>query len=232
MLRAGMKEKDPTPAEINRLQYSECEAAQTRSCGFSLPSPRVGPDGRGVPLMMHCRATPSGAYIFDRSDCATPIVISWGGAPVLFTHAPAAFAIGPSARTEWVSAATPWLVRDADETGCVEDQRELFGADATSANGFEKLARLDANHDGVIDAKDPAFVDLALWYDRDQDKACTREEMTTLDAAGIVAIELAFVSSPPGLAGSHEGERATVRLRDERGREFTGHAVDVYLSPL
>jgi hypothetical protein len=228
VFRLGIREKDPTPEDINRLQYSECEPGQTRSCGFSLPSPRTDPNGRGIPIMMECRRLPSGAYAFDRAACATPIVVSFDDAPVRFTRAPAAFAVGPFARTEWVSAATPWLALDRDGSGCVEDQRELFGADEAATNGFEKLARLDANHDGRIDAADAAFADLALWYDRDEDKRCAAAEMVSLAGAGVEAIDLAFTTAPRSLAGSHEGERAAVVLRGGK----KARAIDVYLAPL
>jgi hypothetical protein len=199
----------------------ECEMGEVRDCG-TVP---IAIGHRGP--LMHCMAMADGSRRFSREECNTPLVLAWEGAPVRFTEAPGAFAIGVSARTQWVSAATPWLVLDADASGCIESEHELFGATDGAANGFEKLARLDDDGNGRIDASDAAYARLALWYDRDQDRTCRPSELVSLAEAGVAAIELAYAPRPPAPGGSFEGERGSfVTSTGARGR-----VVDVYLAP-
>lgn len=141
----------------------------------------------------------------------TPLVIVFDNAPVTFTQSNAAFRIGEDERTEWVSAATPWLALDRDGSGCIESERELFA-------GFGVLARLDANADGRIDDRDPAFHELVLWADRNQDKKCTPDELTPLG----FPIDLAHTDASP-MPFSYEGETASLPTRP-------GRVVDVYLA--
>lgn len=223
-IHLGMQAPDPSPRSIARLQYSECEPGQTRACQG--PSPSVHP------LVMHCRATSTGALAFDRSDCATPLVLAFGDESVAFTSPRHNFAVGPFERTEWVSARTPWLGQDTDGSGCLEGQHELFGADEGAKNGFEKLARLDFDHDGRLDEHDPSFRHLVLWFDRNQDKRCDPSEIASLAEARVLSIDLAWTSSRSNLVGSHEGEHATIELVDQSSRLKKGRVVDVYLAPL
>ncbi len=206
--------------ERYRAPPSECELGEMRSCGFSIRVDRV-------PVMMHCMTFEDGSRHFSREECNTPLVPAFDEAPVVFTEAPGDFAIGVSRRTQWVSSATPWLVLDADGSGCIESERELFGVANGAANGFDELGRLDANGDGRLDALDPSFARLALWYDRDQDRTCTPNEVVSLDTAGVVAIDLGYTPRGPSRGRSFEGERSTFVRRDgSRGR-----VIDVYLAP-
>jgi hypothetical protein len=209
--------------ERYRPPPDDCEDGQVRACGLV----EIGGPGSGP--FEHCMLFADGARHFDRTSCNTPLVFAWGEAPVQFTEAPGAFAIGSSPRTQWVSAASPWLVLDADGSGCIEDERELFGATDGAANGFEKLARLDDDGNGRIDAHDAAFAHLALWYDRDQDRTCTPSELVSLEAAGVAAIDLAYTpgARPSGSGASFEGERSTFELTGGGH----GRIVDVYLAP-
>ena len=70
--------------------------------------------------------------------------------------------------------------------GKIHDITELFGDDdPTHADGFSKLATLDDNVDGVIDAIDAAFADLRIWRDADND------ELAALAEHGIASFSLA-----------------------------------------
>lgn len=211
------------------VRKTECELGQRRACPLHM-SPRAD----GSPIYMSCMAMADGTKRFNPASCATPLVLDFDDAPVDFTsEAIGAFAIGPFPKTEWVSARTPWLALDLDGSGCIEDQGELFGADDGADNGFTKLARLDANDDGVLDERDPAFRSLVLWFDRDQDRACTPRELVPLRDAGVLAIALAWSrpETKASASGSFEGERATLRFLDREGHEKRGRVVDVYLSP-
>ena len=49
----------------------------------------------------------------------------------------------------------------------------------------------DANHDRVIDTKDPVFGQLRVWQDANRDARTGPGELRTLDALGISSIQLA-----------------------------------------
>jgi hypothetical protein len=221
-LGMAVPEHEPVPFPNVR---GECEPGQVRLCAVQLPSrgPFRGPSS----LRMHCAKAADGSFHYDRSDCATPLVVAFDDRRVEFVQpveAAASFAVGPFERTEWVAARTPWLTLDTNGSGCVDDQSELFR--------FDGLAALDDDHDGVIDAHDAAYVRLALWADRDQDRRCTPDEMTTLGEAGIVSLQVDFAAKPDHAFGSHEGETAGVSFRSPSGELRRGRVVDVYLAPM
>jgi hypothetical protein len=168
---------------------------------------------------------------------ATPLVVSWDGAPVAFVRDGGRFAFRPGdpVATDWPTAATPWLALDRDGDGAITSGAELFGnatamADGRApANGFEALAVLDANHDGRLDADDPAFAQLVLWYDRDGDRRSTPDELVPASTV-IDAIDLDVAAVPRCTAdGDCERERAVVHWHDATGVRHDGAVVDVYL---
>lgn len=216
-------------ANEHRLPPDQCQLGERRRCAVQLPAGANGIPGN---LSMRCLPDWQGVLRFNHADCNTPLVLAFDEAPVLFTPAAGTFTLGATPRTEWVSAATPWLVLDRDGSGCVEDQSELFGPTGTGVDGFANLAEHDANHDGKIDAADPAFARLALWYDHDQDRKCTAKEMVGLASAGVVAIELSATKTPSRVVGSYEGAWATMVFRTSTGALRRGKVIDVYLAPL
>jgi len=161
---------------------------------------------------------------------STPLVLVFDGAPVTFSTATgAAFDVvgdGASHVTSWPTARTPWLALDRDGNGRIDDGSELFGSMTTlstgvrAKNGFEALAELDSNHDGVISDEDESFGQLLIWADGRGRPASER----------IVRIELAYRRAPRCTAsGDCEIERATFVYRGSDGREQTGEVVDVHL---
>lgn len=60
--------------------------------------------------------------------------------------------------------------------------------------GFAALAKYDENRDGLISAEDAVFSQLRLWKDANRDGIAQPEELFSLDAKGIVAIDLQFDS--------------------------------------
>lgn len=208
----------------------ECEPGQRAMCTGQIA---IGPHPGPHTLWRVCRQWSDGMFHYDQADCNTPLVVSFDDAKVSFTQPAGSFTIGSSARTEWVSARTPWLALDADNSGCIDDQRELFGPPPHGGkNGFDKLAALDESHDGRIDAQDAAHARLVLWFDRDQDRRCTASEMVKLADAGVVAIDLAYATPDDPAPGSHEGEHATIWTRGTDGQLRRGRIVDVYLAPI
>jgi hypothetical protein len=138
--------------------------------------------------------TPPGV-IPDTPD--TPLALDLDGdghlrsAPVLV---PFDFdADGRAEQRGWI-AGDGWLVRDLDGDGRITSGRELFGSRTLigarmALDGFEALAALDANHDGVVDARDPLFSEVRIWRDANADGR-SANELTTLQAEGIAALHV------------------------------------------
>ena len=81
---------------------------------------------------------------------------------------------GFAEKTGWISSDDALLVRDINENGQIDNGSELFGNQTIlsngekAANGFEALADLDSNHDGVFDGDDEAFGEIKVWQDLNQ----------------------------------------------------------------
>jgi hypothetical protein len=159
----------------------------------------------------------------------TPLVVSFDRGAVQYSHDVSFFATA----TDWPTAATPWLAVDRD--GAITGA-ELFGsatpmADGFAADGFAALAALDANHDGVIDARDPMFAKLVLWRDRDGDAQASAGELQPASAT-IVSISLAATATHRCDARNNcEGLTSTMIWSDARGDRHEGSVIDVYLPP-
>jgi hypothetical protein len=77
---------------------------------------------------------------------------------------------------------------------------QLFGNETT--DGFDILRKLDANHDNVIDASDPAFASLRVWVDANGNGATDAGELYTLSQLGIVSINLNATAVTETIAGN------------------------------
>ncbi|MFO0596698.1 MAG: hypothetical protein U0228_15380 [Myxococcaceae bacterium] len=124
----------------------------------------------------------------------TPLVFALDQHPAL-TSDGRSFSFEPGApmRSSWPAASVAWLVRDLDRDGQISTGRELFGTFTAGGyrNGFEALAALDGNHDGQVDARDAAFSELQLWFDRDGDRQVSTGELVPVD----FALPTSFTSS-------------------------------------
>lgn len=115
---------------------------------------------------------------------------------VLFDHQ----STGVKEGTGWVSADDGLLVRDLDGNGTIDSGRELFGdntlkADGTkAAHGFEALAELDSNADGIFDVNDAEFENLQVWQDTNQDGISQASELKGLSQVGVSSIDLSHQS--------------------------------------
>ncbi|WP_301182350.1 calcium-binding protein [Stenotrophomonas sp. VV52] len=115
-----------------------------------------------------------------------------GAAGALFDHN----GDGIRTATGWVDASDGLLVWDRNGNGKVEDGTELFGDSTTAAGagfttGFQALASLDSNGDGVIDAQDQRFNEIKVWQDLDGDGISDTGELKTLMELGILSFSLA-----------------------------------------
>lgn len=222
-LRGGcgvLRDCAPTPAG-----YYDCETCVLTDGQWTLePS---CPDSCG---------SPTGS---STSSSGTPLVLSFHQERVGFTRAAGSFDLFGRAGTfptDWVSAETPWLGRDLDHNGRIDDGGELLGSltqlpDGTRAsNGFAALAALDEDGDGQITSRDPRFADLVVWRDTNQDRQSSPDELTTIGDAGIVAIALGYRVVPHCAAGNCELERAGFVYRGPGGVERTGDVIDVHMA--
>jgi hypothetical protein len=171
---------------------------------------------------------------------ATPLVLSFDGAPVEFlADREHGFELNGvrSQVTDWPTSRTPWLALDRDGNGSIDDASELFGSMTVlssgrrASNGFQALRELDTNGDGRLTAADPGFAHLLLWSDRDGDRRSTAEELAPVSSSGLVSIELAYVTDPRcDLRSNCEVERAAFLYVGSDGVERTGAIIDVHLS--
>lgn len=106
---------------------------------------------------------------------------------------------GTKARISKFTATTDaFLSYDVNGDGLISSVHELFGNRSAgpdglgAANGFAALAKHDVNADGRIDAADPIFSSLRLWFERDGDALGSGDELVGLAEAGIESIELSF----------------------------------------
>ena len=90
------------------------------------------------------------------------------------------------------------LVLDINGDGQINSGAELFGnntflADGELAeNGFEALAELDSNDDGIIDDKDARYAELRIWRDIDQDGETDEGELFILEDLGVQSLNTAY----------------------------------------
>ena len=116
---------------------------------------------------------------------------------IWFDHASDGFA----EQTGWVGKDDGLLVRDLDGNGLIDSGAELFGSetllanDSKAANGFEALAELDSNLDGVVDSSDTAFTTLRIWKDTDGDGYTDEGELLSLEEAGAQSINVGYTNS-------------------------------------
>lgn len=111
------------------------------------------------------------------------------------------FGWGQDVQMGWISGGDVFVAMDRNGNGRIDSGRELFtnfvgdrGFDEVES-GFTSLARHDADANGRIDAADPAFAELRVWQDTDGDGRSAPEELRTLAAAGIAAIDVRATKS-------------------------------------
>jgi hypothetical protein len=106
------------------------------------------------------------------------------------------YGTGQPVQTGWVDASDGLLVRDLNGDGVIDNGGELFGegtvlADGSKAhNGFEALAALDGNSDGVIDGSDAGYAQLLVWQDLDSDGQSDAGELKSLSDLHITSLSV------------------------------------------
>jgi hypothetical protein len=224
----------------SELTFEDCEIGVSRWCDQN--------DDPDVAGMQFCVETELGYTAWNRCEPmhdtsvgSTPLVLSFDGAPVQYSHHMAgSFDLsghGLSVATDWPSASTPWLALDRDDSGAIEGGAELFGSATQlsvgelASNGFQALAELDDNGDGRITESDSSFAKLLVWADADANRSSHGSELSSLSQHRIVSIDLAYrIERSCDARGNCEVEVAQFRYVDENGNMRTGRIVDVHLA--
>jgi len=123
---------------------------------------------------------------------------------------------GTLERTGWVARGDGLLVRDLNGDGVINNGGELFGSGTVlpdgskAADGYAAMRALDTNLDGILDANDAAFGQLAVWADSDGDGITDAGELLKLTDLGITSLSLTSTASTEvnngnliGLLGSY-----------------------------
>ena len=101
---------------------------------------------------------------------------------------------GNMLRTGWIAPDDGLLAMDRNRDGVISSGAELFGEAtaglAPNAHGFDALAKLDSNHDGIINWQDVAFDQLLVWRDLNRDGHSDAGELFKLGDVGIISLSL------------------------------------------
>ncbi len=103
---------------------------------------------------------------------------------------------GKKEYTSWIGDKDGILVRDINNNGKIDNGGELFGdstilVDGSRAkDGYEALAELDTNNDGIINQDDSTYTEIKVWIDSNGDAISQEEELYSLKQLGIKDIAL------------------------------------------
>lgn len=110
---------------------------------------------------------------------------------------------GRSERTGWLSGYRDmgFLALDLNGNGLIDNGLELFGegtriqtSGKKARDGYAALAQYDTNKDGMIDARDPIYNKLLVWFDKNQDGKTNTDELVPLAQAGVTKVGLRYVT--------------------------------------
>ncbi len=129
--------------------------------------------------------------------------------------------------TGWVSGSDGLLVRDLNGNGSIDSGTELFGDQTVlrdgriAASGFQALADLDANTDGVVDANDAAFSALRIWQDSNQNGVTDAGELKSLAELGITRLSVSHSAESTSVAGGQRTGTGSFTRLDANGNANT-----------
>jgi hypothetical protein len=133
---------------------------------------------------------------------------------------------GTTPLLDWVTPYVGFLALP-DANGNITTGAQLFGQETTlscgllAENGFLALSQYDTNDDGLVNADDPIFSKLRLWFDLNSDGVAQSTELATMSQAGINYITDGYdnVYAPPPGGGAYVGE--TGNFNSSRGLPLT-----------
>ena len=192
-----------------------------------------------------CEYTGTAWYCIHGED--SPIIFDLGDDGFALTNSAAGVWFDLNAdrrmdRTAWTSANDDdaFLSLDRNTDGRIGDGGELFGNSTRlstgqkAANGFIALAEFDTaplggNDDGQLDANDAAWSTLLLWRDSNHDGVSAPTELTPVQAAGVIAIDLHYIQfKHTDENGNIFRYRSKAVLRGEDGKRRNGKIYDVW----
>jgi hypothetical protein len=139
------------------------------------------------------------------------------------------------------SEAAPLVVYDPQHSGQVTSVRQLFGnytfggitsqpqlddakpLGAPWQNGYEALALLDSNRDGVIAGEE--LEPLALWFDRDRDAVVDPGEMMVASESGLQEL---FYQGARRNDGERDFSLSRGFVREADGEKISGTSINWY----
>jgi len=139
---------------------------------------------------------------------------------------------GSQRNTGWIGSGNGFLVMDRNGDGTINNGSELFGSGTTLANGqkastgYQALAELDTNHDGVINSQDADFSKLDVWVDSNADGVSEAGELHTLGSLGITQLNLNAKTDVSGNNGNIVGLVSSFETSDGQSHEMA----DVWLA--
>jgi mannitol/fructose-specific phosphotransferase system IIA component len=219
-------------AEIGNLLNDIESQAGTGSSGSTSSTPTGGsgsgtgiahPGGDKAPPESGAGGHAMGRYPDDGFTFDSPLVLDLTGSGInltpLNTSSPY-FDLtnsGFARQTGWIGAGTGLLCFDPTDQN-ITNITQLFGNETT--DGFDILRKLDANHDNVIDASDPAFASLRVWVDANGDATTDSGELYTLSQLGIVSINLNATAVTETNAGNKISSISSYTLADGTTRQI------------
>jgi len=139
-------------------------------------------------LEMNRQLTEAKSFSFRAGNMADPIAVNLDGTGARLSGQKTPFDLNGDGVNELIATlaeGSAWLAQDVNGDGKVNSGAELFGP--ASGNGFQELAAQDTDHNGWIDAGDPAYSRMGLWQDG---------TFTSLHDAGIGALATGSVATP------------------------------------
>ena len=103
-------------------------------------------------------------------------------------------------QSSWVSPSDGLVVIDKNYNGKIDDSTELFGdayelkSGAIASNGYEALADLDSNGDGIFSELDDEFNSVKIWQDLNSDGISDSNELHSLSYHNIKSISVTYSS--------------------------------------
>jgi len=143
-----------------------------------------------------CRCMVSPLFVVFRGPWQEALTSAEHGVPFLMRPGTQVVRVAwPQARSLNVGV----LVRDRNRNGVIDDGSELYGSAAPQStppgrprHGFTALAAEDANSDGRIDASDPAYSEIAVWFDTNHTGTTDAGEVRLLRQCRISGIDLHY----------------------------------------
>jgi hypothetical protein len=131
-------------------------------------------------------------------------------------------------QTDWVNANQGILSIDVNGDGRIS-QNEILTNDpeAAASHARNSLQWLDINHDGRLDASDPAFAALGIWLDVNRNGQTDKGEFASFLDRGIASLD--FTSTPPVLRAADGSVMSVTEQHltaDVRGDAYQAAFVD------